>query len=258
MTISCIDIYQNNGVEHVGGNSLNFATWANKDNNTEVSFLGAVGTDRYGKLIQDHFLKEKIDISHLYQIEGRTATSKIYLDEVGERYFRLDSWDGGVWQSFRLSETDWNFVGKHDIIAIPCWDPNLLALLEHKTGSNKLVVDFANLRDWDFLQQRLPFCDLAFINGDQAIAEQIKALSIALDKIIVVTLGAAGSIVLERGQPYYQPAVKVANVVDTNGCGDAYQAAFAVSFFMDGNIMKAMEAGSIAAAEIITHLGGVN
>jgi sugar/nucleoside kinase (ribokinase family) len=51
-------------------------------------------------------------------------------------------------------------------------------------------------------------------------------------------------------------AVPVEHVVDTTGCGDAYQAAFTVAWFKNKDIQAAMEAGSMAASDVLSHLGG--
>ena len=55
-----------------------------------------------------------------------------------------------------------------------------------------------------------------------------------------------------------QPAVDVKKIVDTTGCGDAFQAAFTVSYFKDGDIRKALKAAAQQAAKVIQHYGAFN
>lgn len=74
---------------------------------------------------------------------------------------------------------------------------------------------------------------------------------------IIITLGAEGSIALIGDRVYTHPAVPVSRVVETTGCGDAYQAAFSVAWFQGGEIKKAMEAGAMAASRVLCHFGGV-
>ncbi|HEX3029798.1 MAG TPA: PfkB family carbohydrate kinase, partial [Clostridia bacterium] len=114
MTVLCVDIYKGIDKECVGGNALNIATQYIKSGADNVSVLGAIGKDRYGRLIRDYFLKSRIDTSHLHEIEGDTASNIIYIDKSGDRYFLPDSWNGGVYDTFRLSEDDWSFVNSHD------------------------------------------------------------------------------------------------------------------------------------------------
>ncbi|HNT75712.1 MAG TPA: carbohydrate kinase family protein, partial [Anaerolineae bacterium] len=49
----------------------------------------------------------------------------------------------------------------------------------------------------------------------------------------------------------------VAEVVDTTGCGDAFQAAFFVSWFQRHDMVQALRMGAEAAAQTLTHFGGV-
>ena len=73
----------------------------------------------------------------------------------------------------------------------------------------------------------------------------------------MVTLGAMGSYAFHESEIYFQQAMSVPKVVDTTGCGDAYQAAFALTFYRTGNIQKSMNAGAIAASQILQAWGGV-
>jgi len=72
---------------------------------------------------------------------------------------------------------------------------------------------------------------------------------------VVVTLGAEGSVALLNGEPIYEPSMKVDNVVDSTGCGDAFQAAFTVSYWRDRNIRLALKSGAKQAAKAIQHWG---
>lgn len=257
MTICCADIYPDSGQVFIGGNSLNFATQCVKRKIEKVSVLGAIGNDRYGTLIKNHLMKLGIDNTHLYVIDGDTATNKIYINDAGDRFFKTDSWNGGVYQLFRLSNEDWEFVYSHDVMTIPCLDPNFNEVLSKKQPLIKLVVDFLDIHDLDFIVKALPVIDIGFVSGDKALVEALKPVARQLNTLIVITLGAAGSVAIEGDQEYYQPAIPVKNVVDTTGCGDAYQAAFVVSYFENRNIKEAMEKGSYAASQVLGHMGSV-
>ena len=252
-----MDIYKGEGIVRVGGNSLNFAVQCLKSGAEQVSLLGAVGNDRYGDIIKNHLAKYDFDSTRLYTMVGRTASNKIYINERGDRYFEPDSWDGGLYETFKLSEDDWQFFSMHDVIAMPAYDPNLLTALEKKTPRNKLVADFLDTRNFEYMEKVIPQIAIGSISGNAEVIDRLMPLSSATEAVILVTLGAKGSAVLFKGRQFHMQALPVEKVVDTTGCGDAYLAAFAVSWHRSGDIEGAMLAGSKAAALVLAHIGGV-
>ena len=56
-------------------------------------------------------------------------------------------------------------------------------------------------------------------------------------------------------KPQFQAALEVDNLIDTTGCGDAFQAAFTVSYFRDGDIAAALFRGANQAARVLKHFG---
>lgn len=256
MTVCCMDVYPEENEAYVGGNSINFASGCIRKG-IKASIVGCVGTDDYGWEIIDTLTKSGIDVSCLHTRIGKTASNRIYISKNGERFFLPDSWDGGVYQTFMLSEEDWAFVFEHDIVAIPANNPNFQTTLNRLGGSNKLVVDFLDSRDIQFIESVLPRIALGFISGNREMATRLKSLSKSITAPIVVTLGADGSITLLNGKEFYQEAIPVKAIVDTTGCGDSYQAAFAVSWWQEHSIPMAMKEGTLAAAATLTHMGGI-
>ncbi len=257
MTVCCMDVYPQRNEAYVGGNSINFAAQCVQKGISNTSVLGCIGTDDYGWEIIDILTKSRINVSHLHTRSGKTASNRIYISEKGERFFLPDSWDGGVYQSFMLSEEDWAFVFEHDIVAIPANNPNFASALDKLGDSKKLVVDFLDSRDYQAIENALPKIALGFISGDQDMVTRLKPLSETIQTSIIVTSGANGSIALLGGKEFYQTAVPVETIVDTTGCGDSYQAAFTISWWKEHDISRAMKEGAAAAAATLTHMGGI-
>ncbi|HEX2946539.1 MAG TPA: PfkB family carbohydrate kinase [Clostridia bacterium] len=257
MTVFCVDFFNSTGEVFVGGNSLNFAVQCAKSGISDISLLGAIGDDTYGNLIKDYIRPFGFDASHLHTLTGRTASNRIYNDENGDRYFMSDSWDGGVYGTFRLSEDDWNFAADFDVIAMPANNPNYPELLKRKTSRNRLAVDFLDLRDYGLIEKSLPCLDLLFISGDEAVIEKLVPMSLSTAATLVVTLGSHGSAAISTGRVYRTAAVSVDSIVDTTGCGDAYIAAFCADRYRGGSIESSMLAGSQAASKVLAWRGGV-
>jgi len=127
--------------------------------------------------------------------------------------------------------------------------------------SGRRVADFLDGSDYPDIAAKiatwLNWLDLIFISGDDETVAALRPLTKHYPGLIVVTLGAAGSLALSRGDLYHQPALPVDRPVDTTGCGDAFQAAFTVSYFRAAQIDQALYAGARQAAQVLQHLGAI-
>jgi sugar/nucleoside kinase (ribokinase family) len=74
-------------------------------------------------------------------------------------------------------------------------------------------------------------------------------------EIAVVTLGKHGSAVLTPDDHLEIPAEHVDDVVDTTGAGDLYAAGFLFGYTQDLPLGECGRLGSVAAAEVISHVG---
>jgi sugar/nucleoside kinase (ribokinase family) len=74
-------------------------------------------------------------------------------------------------------------------------------------------------------------------------------------KLAVLTRSEKGSVILSDGRAHAIPAEPVAKVVDTTGAGDLYAAGFLYGIARGRDIGVAGRLGSLAAAEIISHIG---
>jgi fructoselysine 6-kinase len=256
-TVCCVDVYVESGINVIGGNSINFAAQCVRSGLKDISLLGAIGNDSYGEMIMDYLRSSSIEISHVHQLEGMTAHHFININEAGERYFKPNSWQGGVYETFLLSDDDWEFVKTFDVVATPINNPNLNEAIRRLTEKNKIVVDFLDYHDLNIIEPMLHQIDLGFISGTTDMTKRLQKFSMQLASPIVLTLGADGSMAFLNGKSYFQPAIPVEKVVDTTGCGDSYQAAFCVSWYRNQDLQTAMSAGADAASKILLKLGGI-
>jgi sugar/nucleoside kinase (ribokinase family) len=104
--------------------------------------------------------------------------------------------------------------------------------------------------------------DLLFMNDHEALqltgardlADALGMLS-ARVSTLVVTRGAQGALGIEDGVKVEVPAASVERIVDTTGAGDLFAAGFLAARCRGRPLKDCLEAGSIAAAEIISHFG---
>lgn len=74
-------------------------------------------------------------------------------------------------------------------------------------------------------------------------------------KLAALTRSEKGSVILSEGKAIAIPAAPIAEVVDTTGAGDLYAAGFLFGVATGKDIETAGRLGSMAAGEIISHLG---
>ena len=67
-----MDVYDKEGKEYPGGNPLNVAVYVVRLGG-ESTYVGAVGTDKYGEKMMEAIKGKGVDISHLKVLEGNTA-----------------------------------------------------------------------------------------------------------------------------------------------------------------------------------------
>jgi sugar/nucleoside kinase (ribokinase family) len=74
-------------------------------------------------------------------------------------------------------------------------------------------------------------------------------------KLAALTRSEKGSVILSGGNSIVIPAAPVAKVVDTTGAGDLFAAGFLFGVATGKDLATAGKLGSMAAAEIISHIG---
>lgn len=258
LTCLCADIFDGTGEIRPGGEALNFAAAACRYPHVSMSVIGAVGDDECGKAVVSSISAKPIDSSCIHIVlGGTTASNRTYLTEDGDRYYKHDSWNGGVFQEFSLSADDIEKLADSDIVHTNFYCPifGQIAALKEKCGF-KLSVDFDIERDPDKLENAARFTDFFFISGDDLLLPKLKEWSKSYDGIFIATLAERGSAAYKDGAEYRVNAVPVQEVIDTTGCGDSYQAGFVARFSEEGDITAAMNEGSRAASETLSHIGG--
>jgi len=259
----CADVFVSSGVVRPGGEALNFAASVCRYEHVHVGLISVIGDDLYGQHIIKEIDKRPIDRSCVHILQGGvTAFNRIYLTEKGDRYFKPDSWNGGIFETFSLNEDDIEKLRHADIVHINHASvifPEIVRL--KKQLGYKISADFNVENRFDFLEQLAPDIDFFFISAagrEDEICTKLSAWSQHSDGIYVATFAENGSAAFHRGQEYRVNAKPVSEVIDTTGCGDSYQAGFIGEFTRSGNIIKSMNEGSAVAAQTLSHIGGLN
>jgi sugar/nucleoside kinase (ribokinase family) len=260
-----IDRYVDLGVCRPGGISLNFAVQARRAGADDVAIVSCISPDAGGATVRGALVEAGVDVSRLHLRPGRTASQIIHIASDGERHFPPGGYDAGVLADFSLDPDDLTAVQAADVVAVPCFRQlrHLVRQVQDIECRGLLAADLldgADLGDLlaaiDALLDRF---DVLFVSGDQRLVAQLGPHAARSRTVIVVTHGADGSTALAGRAVHRAAAEPVAprDIVDTTGCGDAFQAAFTVSYARDRDIPTALHAGARRAALTLRHLGGI-
>lgn len=251
---NCIDYYEKLGQAHPGGNSVNVAVYFRR-NGGESAYVGAVGTDEFGKVLLNGLKDKNVDVSHVHVTEGTTAVTQVELVD-GDRV--LGDYDEGVMEDFHLLEEDYIFIENFDIVVSGFWGHVHQDFKYFHEKGLKTAFDFATKLDDPLVKEVIPFVDYAFFSYDgddlEWIKNYIEALHRSDSQIIVVTRGDKGSIAYD-GKTYYQYGIVPCKVVDTMGAGDSYIAGFLMASLKGLPIIDRMKAGAETSAETIGYNG---
>ncbi|EEQ5617467.1 aminoimidazole riboside kinase [Escherichia coli] len=228
-----------------GGEPANVAVGIARLGGTS-GFIGRVGDDPFGALMQRTLLTEGVDITYLKQDEWhRTSTVLVDLNDQGERSFTfmvrpsadlfLETTDLPCWR-----HGEWLHLCSIALSAEPSRTSAFTAMTAIRHAGGFVSFD-PNIREdlWQdehllrlCLRQALQLADVVklseeewrLISGktqnDRDICALAKEYEIAM---LLVTKGAEGVVVCYRGQVHHFAGMSV-NCVDSTGAGDAFVA----------------------------------
>jgi fructoselysine 6-kinase len=247
------DLYEGDSTTFLGGISANFARCAAAAG-ARACVFAAVGDDALGldllRLLAATSVEPRIRI-----LSGKSAVQRIRVAPDGERVFC--GFDPGVVSDYALTDAELSAIAAFDAVAVPL-SPETEHVVAQLRGHRALVGDVSrdsagsDLAGW--LAPHLPSLAIAFVGGTAADLDPLRRLSERARALVVLTAGAAGAWTLAAGQVIHQPAL-AERVVDTTGCGDAFQAAFTVSHFTGATLEAALHAGARAAAHVAQKRG---
>lgn len=96
--------------------------------------------------------------------------------------------------------------------------------------------------------------EMRHLTGCRTLGECAASLSGKVSTL-VITKGAEGAVAIDGTERVEVPAAPVADVVDTTGAGDQFAAGFLAARLRGRPLKACLEAGAIAAAEVISHFG---
>lgn len=216
-------------------------------------FIDFIGDDAQGEAILRRYKEARLDFSHLVEPSG-TRRSVNLVDPQGRR---LSLYDGRHPDDLRMQANFYlPYLGpaRHAHFSIMAWVAHLYddALASGATVST-------DLHDWDgvnphhrvfALRSDLVFLSTAAL-GERRDAVMREVLEQGRALAVIAMAGADGAYLLERGNDTVRqfPCADLGlPVVDTNGAGDSFVAAFLHAWLAGEGVDTAMRQGAIGGA----------
>ena len=251
---NCIDRYLPPiSREFIGGQAVNVAAGFAAAG-VRTGYAGVVGTDRAGRRIVDELDRRGIDVSAVEIIPGTTGVTTI-ASEGGERRFIAEEY--GVSAPYTMSRAAASLL-REVRLAYAARVVDLGAVAAELRSGAMLALDISTEEGDDAM---LGYVDILFASAPGApMAAALRRARELLGRgprMVVVTRGSEGAVVIERGRaPVPCPAAE-GEVVDTLGAGDALAAGFLAGRLAGATIARALELGMASAAVACSHLGAM-
>ncbi|MEG2031064.1 MAG: PfkB family carbohydrate kinase [Janthinobacterium sp.] len=216
-------------------------------------FIDFIGDDAQGAAILQRYRETKLDFSHLVEPSG-TRRSVNLVDPQGRR---LSLYDGRHPEDLRMSAAFYlPYLGpaRHAHFSIMGW---VAALFDDAQACGTTVS--TDLHDWDGVNPHHKAfalrADLVFLStaalGERRDDVMRAILSEGRAQAVIAMAGAHGAYLLERGSGavrHTPTAGLTLPVVDTNGAGDSFVAAFLHAWLAGLPLDEAMRRGAIGGA----------
>ena len=230
----------------------------------KTAYLGILGKDIYGELIEKEFKKEKVDFLGKTK-KGNTGYS-IILPTATDRTILVFK---GV-----NNELSWNDVPQNKIKAKWIYMSTLLEKglktlkklsVYAKKNNIRVALNMSIYLAKQGLQNLSSFLknvDVLILNKEEALAlahsqntkEAIDKISQYVSGIIVVTDG-FNPIIAHDGKKLYTKKIKPLKPVEKTGAGDAFAAAFLYGIMKGKSISVSLTLGHKEASSVMKHIG---
>jgi ribokinase len=250
-----------------GGKGANQAVMAARFG-AEVAMVNTIGDDGHGTAYLEQFASEGVDTTFMRRVPGSSGVAPIWVDRGGTN--RIIVVPGANLQvrpevaaeavetlrpqvvlgQFEIPQatTAAGFAAARRVGATTVLNPAPAASVEPALVE---VTDWLVPNEHEF--ELIAGSPLGTSAADREAAA--RALAERLGVSLVVTLGAAGALVLPRGESASWVESPRVEAVDTTGAGDAFLGAFAVGLAVGRPVASAVRLGCVAAADSVTRRG---
>ena len=253
-----------------GGKGANQAVAASRLG-IDVSFIGKIGNDLFGKQLRDNLVEENINVEYLEESNGESGIAFINVfEKTSENQIIVVP---GANSYVESSQVPGELLSSTDILIsqleIP---PNQIEDLFSRAGNHDCfrilnaapIISFEKnlISETDLLV--LNELELESLSGYSVDKDNLDSVVIAIESLnlqdsqsVVITLGAKGAYVQKGKKDEFMTGHKV-STVDTTGSGDCFIGAMASRYLEKENLFESVHFANQAAALSTTKQGTSN
>ena len=236
---------------------------------TNVSMLGAIGNDEYGKKLLENLNSVNVDTTAVSKFDNiNTGCAFINVDETGENSIIVISGaNKNITKEMILDNI--NVIENSDIIVMQLEIPIEIVTLVAKTAKEKgkiVILDPAPavynipeelLSNVDIIKPNET--EIQILSGKQTKTTDdiISAANELINKgvkVVIVTLGEKGSLVVAKNYAKRFNSLNV-KAIDTTAAGDSFTAALAKSLLEGKNIEDSIKYSHLVSSIVVTKKG---
>ncbi|MDY7037178.1 MAG: PfkB family carbohydrate kinase [Thermodesulfobacteriota bacterium] len=226
------------------------------------AFAGLLGDDMFGPFIRKSLDDEGIDTSEVIVRKGFESQFAFIATEPGVGT-RTVFWRRPTGPPLSPGEINYSLIRNARVLHTDgiFVEASLAACKAARSAGVPVVVDAGSLREGlldlakvsDYFLASATFAD-AFIGPDKPLDACVKLAELG-PRLVGITLGSKGVIVLDRGRVVERPAYPV-EAVDTTGCGDIFHAGFIYGLLKAWDVEKILDFAVWTAAMASLKPGG--
>jgi sugar/nucleoside kinase (ribokinase family) len=236
---------------------------------TTVTFAGVIGRDAFGDFVKQKLASGGVDLTGLRRTDAAKTGMTIWHTQKGKRAGVTYSGSIAMLEAQDLSDERLKsarhlHMGHYFLqTRLHPVAPSLFERAKQLGLTTSLDCNYDPAEKWDSnLKKVLPHIDLFMPNDDEALKitgkPDVRAAArelASLARTAVVKQGAKGAFIVSGTTELEVPAVP-ANVVETTGAGDSFNAGFLSEFLKGSSLEKCAAAGAIAGARCVGKVGG--
>lgn len=233
-----------------------------------VSMIGAIGNDEYGKILIENLKSVNVNTNGIKVIDGeKTGCAFVNVDKSGENNIVVVG-GSNLLVDKKLIDENINLIDEADIIVMQLEIPlDVVAYVkEIALSKNKVVIIDPAPAQYN-IEEILDGVDiikpnnteLEIISGmkiynDNDIVKAAKKMIKSGVKNVIVTLGKDGSLLVNKDKNKRFETIKV-DAVDSTAAGDSFIAGLALSLSEGKDLEKAIKFGHIVSSYSVTKKG---
>lgn len=249
-----------------GGKGLNQAIAASQVG-AQVSMLGCLGSDANSRHLEKILVDFHIDSTNVQKVEGSSGVALVEVDNSGKNRIAIVPGANEKF-SYHAIQPDYFARFGHSVVLGPLENPIMhleksfisakgagATTILNPAPSQLLSSDFLGVIDI-LIPNQIEAEELSGVSitnkGDAEVAAR-RLLELG-PKIVIITLGDKGALLVSDQENYFQEAFKV-KAIDTTAAGDTFCGAFAAELDADQEPKLALRVASAAAALSTTKYG---